>query len=614
MYCGNCGNKLKDGDHHCGSCGSRVKSGREVVEGIFREFKNFEFDKVLKKIDSAGGAVSVEFALKIKGDIFFLKGNYKEAAKNYTSIPPEKRNWDTRLNLALVYINKNETAGALKCLEGIKENSIEIPDSFIYSGRYNNSRELLADIFLYRGVLYREAGKKDEAVKSFQKVLKYDGANDLAHANLGDVFFKDDNYDGAVEHYQTAIKLSGDKMKKSHLFNDLGFAYFRKGLADDAVENFKKAVMLNPENHDAVHNLGIVYVKEGMADRVKNDYREFIKQEEGADILFNLTRSIMSVAKKETGQDVDVDFIGESPSIKDVKKIIMRASETDSTVFIQGENGTGKELAARAIHRLSSRGEKPFVVVNCGALPEALLESELFGYEKGAFTGAVKEKQGRFELADSGTVFLDEIGDITPAMQVKLLRFVQEKEFERVGGTETKKVDVRIITATNRDIKKLVKEGKFREDLFYRLYVLPVTIPPLRDRGGDIIRLAESFLKYYSEKNSKKFRSISHEAMEVFYNYRWPGNVRELENVIERIVTLYDGAEIKKEHLPEELISANRGSEFFGHNQRENRANKEKENIREILKQVNYSKTKAAERLGISRVGLWKKMKRMGMQ
>ncbi len=598
MYCGNCGKKVKKGDEYCGNCGSRVKSGREVIEGVFRDLKNFEFDKALKKINSAGGAVSAEPAFKIKGDIFFLKGDYKEASKNYTSIPPETRNWDTSLNLALIYINKNETVKALKCLEGIKESGVGIPDSFIYSGKYNNREELFADIFLYMGVLYRETGKKNEAVKSFQKVLKYDGVNDLAHANLGDVFFKDDNYDRAVEHYQTAIKLSPDKMKKSHLFNDLGFAYFRKGLIDDAVENFKNAVMLNPENHDAV----------------KNDYREFIKQEEGADILFNLTRSIMSVAKKETGQDVDVDFIGESPSVKEVKKIIMRASETDGTVFIQGENGTGKELAARAIHRLSSRGKKPFVVVNCGALPETLLESELFGYEKGAFTGAVKEKQGRFELADTGTVFLDEIGDVTRAMQVKLLRFVQEKEFEMVGGTETKKVDVRIITATNRDIRKLVEEGKFREDLFYRLYVLPITIPPLRDRGGDIGRLAESFLKYYSGKNSKKFRSISQEAMEIFYNYRWPGNVRELENVIERIVTLYDGAEIKKEHLPEELMIAAHDSKTLIHNQKYNEINKEKENIREILKQVNYSKTKAAERLGISRVGLWKKMKRMGIQ
>jgi Nif-specific regulatory protein len=231
------------------------------------------------------------------------------------------------------------------------------------------------------------------------------------------------------------------------------------------------------------------------------------------------------------------DMIGEDPKIKQVFKIIERIAQSNVTILVRGETGTGKELVAAAIHKRSKRADEPFVKLNCAAISDTLIESELFGHEKGAFTDAKEMRKGRFELADGGTLFLDEIGDISPSAQVKLLRVLQEREFERVGGAKTIKVNVRLIAATNRPLEQMVKEGKFREDLYYRLNVIPIDLPPLRERGDDI-RLLVNFFLERSMKNHKKSIVITDEAMDELMRYRWPGNIRELENTIERIVLM----------------------------------------------------------------------------
>ncbi len=231
------------------------------------------------------------------------------------------------------------------------------------------------------------------------------------------------------------------------------------------------------------------------------------------------------------------DIIGEDPKIKQVFKVIERIAPSNVTVLVRGETGTGKELVAAAIHKRSKRADEPFVKLNCAAISDTLIESELFGHEKGAFTDAKEMRKGRFELADGGTLFLDEIGDISPSAQVKLLRVLQEREFERVGGSKTIKVNVRLVAATNRPLEQMVKEGKFREDLYYRLNVIPIDLPPLRERGDDI-RLLVNFFLERSMKNHKKRVVITEEAMGELMRYRWPGNIRELENTIERIVLM----------------------------------------------------------------------------
>ncbi len=247
------------------------------------------------------------------------------------------------------------------------------------------------------------------------------------------------------------------------------------------------------------------------------------------------------------------DLVGSSDCMKKVYTTIQKVARTDSSVFVWGESGTGKELVARAIHNHSKRKDGPFIKVNCGALTETLLESELFGHEKGAFTGAIKSKMGRFELADGGTLFLDEIGDVPMSMQVKLLRALQEQEFERVGGEHSLKVDVRIISATNKDLDKEVAEGRFREDLYYRLHIIPMTLPALRERRDDIGLLVTHFIEKLAPKTNAEVRGIADDALGRFLAYAWPGNVRELENMVEQSLVFAEGDQIGVEALPVQL-------------------------------------------------------------
>lgn len=247
-------------------------------------------------------------------------------------------------------------------------------------------------------------------------------------------------------------------------------------------------------------------------------------------------------------------IIGGSPVLAEVFRVLAKVAPTDSTVLVTGESGTGKELLVCALHRNSPRRDNAFVPINCGAIPRELLESELFGHEKGAFTHAIRTRPGRFELADGGTIFLDEIGEMDLSLQVKILRALQEKEIERVGGTCVKKVDVRVVAATNRDLEDEVKAGRFREDLFYRLNVIPLHLPPLRERGSDVLTLADHFLSSHCRTKSRKPLTLSERAREMLLTYSWPGNVRELENFMERLAILCDNAEALPEDLPEKIF------------------------------------------------------------
>lgn len=248
-------------------------------------------------------------------------------------------------------------------------------------------------------------------------------------------------------------------------------------------------------------------------------------------------------------------IIGEDTSLAEVFRVLRKVAPTDSTVLVTGESGTGKEVLVRTLHKESKRANAPFIPVNCGAIPKELLESELFGHEKGAFTHAIRTKPGRFELAEGGTIFLDEIGEMDTSLQVKILRVLQEKEIERVGGNGPKKIDVRIVAATNRDLEQEVALGNFREDLYYRLNVIPLHLPPLRERGNDIITLAEKFLKHFCEKKEREQLTLSEEVAKVFLNYAWPGNVRELENFTERLSILADGPQVILSDLSSKILN-----------------------------------------------------------
>ncbi len=315
------------------------------------------------------------------------------------------------------------------------------------------------------------------------------------------------------------------------------------------------------------------------------------------------------------------NIIGKSPSICKVFSLIEKVQDTDSTVLIQGESGTGKELIAQALHYGGDRRDKPFVPVNCGAIPAELLESELFGHEKGAFTHAIRTRIGRFEMADRGTVFLDEIAEMSPVLQVKLLRVLQEKKFERVGGGKTITSDFRVIAATNRDLAEEVRNGNFREDLYYRLTVIPIESPPLRDRKSDIPLLLEKFLERFCASKKRVISGIDAEALECLKRYQWPGNVRELENMVERMVILAVGEEITMEDLPPQLLNAPAPAvgpvvadipetDFC---LSEVVADYERKLIVRALHQTGWVKNRAAKLLKVNRTTLLEKMKRHGV-
>jgi two-component system, NtrC family, response regulator AtoC len=333
-------------------------------------------------------------------------------------------------------------------------------------------------------------------------------------------------------------------------------------------------------------------------------------------------------------------LVGDSPEMHAIFSVIAKVADTPSTVLITGESGTGKELVAKALHEHSSRKSGPFIKINCAAIPKTLMESELFGYEKGAFTGATSSKPGRFELADGGTLFLDEIGEIPVEMQVKLLRAIQESEFERVGGIKTIKVDVRLITATNRDLEKETREGNFRDDLFYRLNVVPLAIPPLRSRSDDIPLLVDHIIGKFNERLKKKVRGISDEAMRVLQLHTWPGNIRELENVLERTILFCTGDRIEVGDLPADLrvegealvrqlstqeiavpvVAAGMpereqtGSTSLKAMVRAETSRVEREAIARALDETGGNVTQAAKLLKISRKSLQMKMKEFGLR
>jgi DNA-binding NtrC family response regulator len=341
-----------------------------------------------------------------------------------------------------------------------------------------------------------------------------------------------------------------------------------------------------------------------------------------------ITRSLSTKALEQEVKyrreemDKSFDFgniIGKSKLMKEIFKVVKQIADSKSTALIMGDSGTGKELISRAIHYNSNRKSYPFVTINCAAIPDTLIESELFGHEKGAFTNAIERKLGRFEVAHQGTLFLDEIGELSLATQAKILRFLEEKEFNRVGGSKTIKVDVRLITATNKNLNQLIKKGSFREDLYYRINVIPIVIPPLRERKEDIPILIDHFINKFSVENNKNVKGISKEALELLMQYEWPGNVRELENLVERVIALTFNEYIQLNELPlsfknipkinglkesilDGKVSFLQAEEEF-----------EREVILDALKKTNYIQSRAAEILGISRRILKYKMDKLGI-
>ncbi|MBD0327173.1 MAG: sigma 54-interacting transcriptional regulator, partial [Pyrinomonadaceae bacterium] len=350
---------------------------------------------------------------------------------------------------------------------------------------------------------------------------------------------------------------------------------------------------------------GAIYLDtSSAADRFDNDHLQLLTAIAGiAAVALENAQHVEWLESEnrrlQADNQLEHNMVGESPKLREVYQFISRVAPTDSTVLITGESGTGKELAARAIHLNSPRKSKPFVAVNCAALTETLLESELFGHEKGAFTGAIAQKKGKIEIAEGGTLFLDEIGEMAPILQAKLLRVLQEREFERVGGTRTIKVNIRLIAATNKNLEEAIKAGDFRQDLYYRLNVVSITMPALRERGEDVILLARYFAEKYGEKCNRRVKGISADARARLVNYDWPGNVRELENAIERAVVLGTTERILPEDLPEAVLETETPNEVASTKYHEAVMEAKKQLIINAIEQSGGNYTEAAKLLGV---------------
>jgi len=314
--------------------------------------------------------------------------------------------------------------------------------------------------------------------------------------------------------------------------------------------------------------------------------------------------------QKRVGSEAFEEMLGTSPQMQNVFEMIRKVATTETPILIVGESGTGKELTARAIHNRSIRREGPFVAIDCGAIPETLLESELFGHEKGAFTGAHIQRKGRIEAAQTGTLFLDEIGELSPNLQAKLLRFLQEQRIERVGGREGILVDARVLAATNTDLDQALKDGRFREDLYYRLGVVVTLMPPLRERGGDILLLAKAFLQRYSAENNKQMRTFTPQALRAIERHSWPGNIRELENRIKRAVIMGDGKKV----TPADLELASPYAKYEGQSLKEARKALERDMVQGALARYRGNLTRAASELGISRPSFYDLMEKLGIE
>lgn len=396
----------------------------------------------------------------------------------------------------------------------------------------------------------------------------------------------------------------------------------------DGIDVLKRAKTLSPEtivvmiSAFATAETAVEAMKEGAYDYIPKPFKVRDMKRIVKDAL--RSRRPISPGEKPDEEGPRYHFgclIGESPQIRKVYDLIERVAQTKTNILISGESGTGKELVARAIHRQSPRKDKPFIPINCAGIPENLIESELFGYKKGAFTGAMTDKEGLFDAADGGTVFFDEIGELPPAIQVKLLRVIQERTYTAVGGTEEKRVDVRFISATNKDLESAVIEENFREDLFFRLNVIQITMPPLRQRDGDLPLLAQFFLEKYSRELEKDVRKLSTYAMDILRHYTFPGNVRELENIIERSVAL----ETSNIVLPESLTLANFQRDRIRDNRRQRDlkpsginldeviADIEKDYIVKAMDMAQGSKQRAANLLGISMRSLRYRLDKLGI-
>ncbi len=560
LVCKKCGKPVNNESRFCSQCGTKLLFQNPTLNEGRKYFMLGDYATALKLFEEAAHIEPMDpDILRELGHAYLHTRKWEDAGVIYRRALEVGADYaEIHFNLGLIYLLRSELPEAIQQLTLALKTKNEYKSGKYYLGLFYPQKNFyLGDIYLYRGIARRTANETKLAVEDFKAAIDANPDLVTAHQALADTYLHMNQYKEAAEEYLQVIQTAPPTLDTLSARNNLGIIYYKIGETQKAIEQFNEVLRRETGNSNAIYNLALIYAKEGVTGHVQDNYREFISSTEGASFIFDMAKpgkNGLSSAALNMGGPLATTLesgsapriIGSSLQMRSVLRKARLGAASDSTVLITGENGTGKELLARIIHHNSSRSNNPFVVVNCAALPENLLESELFGHERGAFTGAVTRRLGRFEVANKGTIFLDEIGDIPLSIQVKLLRILQQREFERVGGNETIKVDVRIIAATHRNLPKFIAENRFREDLFYRLNVIPIHIPPLRERKEDIPYLVEYFLRKHDKQGKI---TITPPALNSLMERNWPGNIRELENFIERIIVMGSSNQVTLEDL-----------------------------------------------------------------
>ncbi|GAB4322341.1 MAG: hypothetical protein Kow0059_17370 [Candidatus Sumerlaeia bacterium] len=632
--CRSCGKAVDPDVNYCPYCGAHQGEAHINHREAVQAFCQGNYETALRKMEMAV-ALSPERAQLWKdlGHCHLHAGDSAAALSNYErALELGRRYPDAEFNRAVLLMKNNALDRAQAAFQSaIDQEPLIVPGEYYLGLFFDSTSSFIAECYLYEGIIARELNALDEALGCFDKALAYNPRLITAIKGIADIHLQRKNFVQALEHYHHVLELHpiGDDLVEVRC--NMGIAYFENEQLDEAVSEFRWVLQHDVGNTRAVKYLNRIYEKSGKSDsNVRHAPIPAIVPDVASPIFDLSPGDEPHVAESPFTHPPQIVIIGKSQEMLRVMRHARLAAASDSTVLITGENGTGKELLARLIYHNSPRRSQPFVVVNCAAIPETLLESELFGHEKGAFTGAYQKKIGRFEQADRGTIFLDEVAELTPMMQVKLLRVLQEKEFTRVGGTEPIRVDVRIIAATNRQLKQLIESGQFREDLYFRLNVLPIHIPPLRQRREDIPLLVNYLFRKYSRHNPKAQMKLSDEDLKILMEHDWPGNVRELENMIERSIVM--GTQIgtfleeltrlkQAAHRDDGQASGGKGRSAGGTSlpelpYSENLTLQEVERLHiiRVLNAVRGNQRRAAAILGINPTTLWRKMKQYGIK
>lgn len=636
------------GAERCAACGAAAGGAAMALHEGIKHFEAERYPEALAEFERARQIASGDADVRrCYAHGLRYTGQPEQALVEYRELQAEDpHDPETRYGIGRILMDQGRLNHARSVFEALVKDPVEIePGRFLLGTQFETPAEFKADCCYHIAIASWNQGEIEATSHYFQRALELDPDHAASLRHLGNLVYQVRKFDQAIGCYEHYLEmLDGAEGRQEDTLEvrcNLGIAYYEVGKIAEAIQHLNKVLADRPGHPRAIYHMNLIYEREGMYPQKADMPAPSVEDSDRGSMIFGLSAPGASDAAVFASSDDSRPIIGKSVAMQKVLRLARLAAASDATVLLTGENGTGKELIARSIHDHSNRRDQIFLPVNCAAIPESLIESELFGHEAGAFTGATGRKKGKFEAAHKGTLFLDEVGELDLNMQVKLLRVLQEREFSRVGGNESIRTDVRIIAATNRDLEAMIEEGTFRQDLYFRINVLPIHIPPLRERREEIPMLIDYFVYKYGKGSVKTSSLIKDEDLEIMMEYEWPGNIRELENVIERAMVLGTQAYPILQGIARGRRPRGESGDGGGRNSRGGDGNSsgrrnevvelsmggnkhsapggeweplpirelEKRHILNMLQHTEGNRSEAARMLGINPTTLWRKMK-----